>query len=1148
MKKRIYIFMLSLFFITNFGAKAFAAAEVRTVFQSDFSDWSTVPASLTTIPAYDGTILIDPTTNVKVGSPNASDQTGKYVAPCIVDYRTHYFALNKGASSYVKIGPIKNLRAFTFIEGNTGNSRGSTVSIQGKNEANETPVLTKTINGYTGSAQGVKHVLDLVNNTTGYTNDTDLTTTPFTFTDDQREEVYIIFRNWQKDDGGDPGKDSYIFYMAIDAEVEITAQQATFARNVSPENAGSIRQNPDGTMFDINTEITLTATPEFGYEFSKWVDGEGQDLSTENPYTLTLDKDMAVTAVFTEKNTYSFKVNVSGGANDYLVSVSPKGNVIEGVTYYEEGTEIKVTATNNKILTFTNWNDNTTVTEKIFTITENTELTANYDASDFIVAWDMYRDDPKLQRGGDYYSESENQGMLSLRKADGTTAGWLAKGAGAGGYEGRNSAVNWQTVFGTDKYYYEITFSSTGYTNIKVSAAMLFNYNAYTVQNVEYSTDGENFVKVGQFTMETAKTWYDSEFSLPEAAWGQAKVYVRFIPDYTSEVKGATSNNDGTAITDIFVTADKDDPYEEIPPVLLSSLPEDNATGISAKDGSIVLTFDERIYEGTGTATLNGENIEGVFSGKTAVFKYSGLAYNTNYTFTVPAGLIIDRFDNAYAGCEISFTTMERIQPVARLFDAVVAADGSGDYATVSAAIAAAPENRVSPYLIFIKEGTYKEHILIPANKPYMYLIGQDADKVILTDDRLSGDAAGQPNYHVSEGATVVIQANDFFAENISFENSWGVEKNAGPQALALYSNNDRIVFSNCKMRSYQDTYLTSTKNVGDRHYLKNCFIEGAVDFVYGGGDVFFDDCTLNIVRKSGGYIVAPSHKEGTAWGYVFMNNTITAPAPANETSVWLGRPWKDAPKTVFINTTAEVTIPAAGWHNKMGAIPAIFADYNTMDADGNPLDLSNRIEDYEYDVKDAQGNVTEVIKGKAKKSLTPEEAVLYTVKNVLSGADSWLPQTVTEKTDNPVIAVSEMVITWAAVDYAISYIVYVDGKAMYFTTDNQYTVTVEDGKTISVQVQAVAETGALSELSNAVQVSGATDGLDNNDLSAIEYYTADGYLYINNLPAGASVEAYSLIGHKLSSQMNSNRMKIDQNCIVRIVSEHGTKTIKVIK
>lgn len=1118
--------------------------EIRTVFESDFSDWTSVLSPLSTIPSYTGEILIDPTSNFFAGSPSESDQSGKYQAPCIVPYRTHYLALKKGAATTGKIGPIKNLRSFTFIEGNTGNSRGSTVSIIGKDEAVETPVLTQSINSYTGNAQGVEHTLDLVANNISYTNGSDKSgSSDFTFTDAQREEAYIIFNNWQPEEGADPNKDSYFFYMAIDAEVEITANQVSLTTAVSPANSGNIKQTPNGLEFDEGTSITLTAEPAFGYEFSKWLDDQGNELSANNPYSFDLDEDMNVVAEFVPKNIYSLQVNALGG-NDYLVNISPKGELINGVLYYEEGAEIRLDATasiaNNKLLTFTNWSDNSTEAVKVFTITENTQFTANYSAVDFIVGWDLHLDEPGGQRAADYKYDTENQGMLSIRKADGTTSTWLKKGISAGKYEGRYGAVNWRPI--ADKYYYEISFSTQGFSNVSVSAAMLYNYNAYSIQKVQYSVDGEEYFDLGNYSFVSAKTWYEESFNLPESVNGQSKVYVRFIPDYSSAIVGTESTNDGTAITDIYVIADSNEADDTVAPLLVSSIPENESEDITA-NGSVILTFDERVFAGNGNCSLNGEILEPVFTGKTVKFSYSGLAYNTPYTFTVPDGAILDKSGNAFEGCEITFTTMNKVQPSSRIYDLVVAADGSGDFLTVSEAIAYAPANRVSPYLIFIKEGIYNEHVEIPENKPYIHLIGQDVEKVTIADSRLSGDASGQINYHVSQGATVVVQAPNFFAENITFDNSWGVEKNAGPQALAMYSNNDRFVLNNCKLRSYQDTYLTSTKNIGDRHYLKNCFIEGAVDFIYGGGDVYFDECTLNIVRKSGGYIVAPSHKLGTAWGYVFMNNTITAPAPANETSVWLGRPWKDAPKAVYINTKAQVSIPAAGWHDNMGAIPAIFADYNTMDANGNPLDLSNRIEDYWY-----MDNGTK-IEGKAKNFLTDEEAASYTVKNVLSGNDFWQPALLTEAVAAPVITGDEGTINWEHVPYAISYVIIKNGIVIDFVTDN--TFTDEQGANADIyHVQAVNEYGGLSTISNKYIADYTGGSVIGNSESTLKIYANKGRIFVQNIDIPSKIQVYSLSGMLLKNfevAENLDFSVLKGSYIVRVANAVNTKSVVLI-
>ena len=290
----------------------------------------------------------------------------------------------------------------------------------------------------------------------------------------------------------------------------------------------------------------------------------------------------------------------------------------------------------------------------------------------------------------------------------------------------------------------------------------------------------------------------------------------------------------------------------------------------------------------------------------------------------------------------------------------------------------------------------------------------------------------------------------------MTLENSYGHDKQAGPQALALNTMGDRTVFKNVAMLSYQDTWITpSTSNY--RVYAKDCFIEGAVDFIYNSGNIYIDNATIYINRKSGGYIVAPSHGADVEWGYVFMNCRITAPSVPSETDVWLGRPWHNNPKTVFINTIAEVTIPAKGWYPTMGGLPVLWADYNTMDAHGNPVDLSQREDTYYY----TDSNTGEKVYGKAKNYLTAEEAAQYTVKNVLSGKDNWQPAIITESCAAPVATLSDdkSTITWETVPYAICYVIVKNGKEVEFTTATN--IAAEEGA--NYMVYAANEQGGLS-------------------------------------------------------------------------------------
>ncbi len=858
--------------------------------------------------------------------------------------------------------------------------------------------------------------------------------------------------------------------FTISATTEGSIEQVntyTVSTSVNDAKAGTVSLIPSSGVYDEGTQVTVTASENFGYHFAQWVDGNGNTVSTENPYTFAIQANTTLKAVYTATKVYALNLSMTNGALPQLVTVQPEGNMVDGVHYYEEGTEVKLTALNNKILTFTNWEDNSTPSERTVTMDGEKDITANYSACDYIVGWDLYNMSARQDRAADYASESENAGLLQLRDAEGTSKSWLASLM-----RDKYSARVWKPL--TEKDYFEISFSTVGYKNIKVAAAMGDDYNAYSVNYMQVSTNGTDFETVGTYNLPN-RGWDSEEFALPATCEGQTKVWVRFMPDYTSPLTGVESANDGTAVAEIFVTADSEQSDDHQAPQLVTTIPANNDAEVSAS-GSVILTFDEKVVLGEGNATLDGETLTPTVSGKNVVYPYSGLEYAKAYTFTLPAGAITDRSGNAFEGVTINFTTMERKQPQARLYDAVVAQDGTGDYATVQAAIDAAPANRTQPWLIFVKKGVYTGHHDIPANKPYIHLIGQDRNLVSISDNRLSG---GDNAYKVNEGATFTANSDNLYFEGINFVNSYGVEKNDGPQALALYTVGDRVVLNKVGLLSYQDTWLTTTK-MNNRHYIKDSWIEGAVDFIYGQGNVYLDQDTINIVRKSGGYIVAPNHAEGTTWGYVFMNNVITAPGTPSETDVWLGRPWHEYPITVFINTKSYVKIPAGGWYPTMGGLPKLWAEYNTMDGNGNPMDLSHRITEYYY-YKD--GAKTDKVTGHSEKAvLSAEEAAQYTVKNVLSGTDTWQPSLMTEACAKPEATIEGSTLEWNAVPYAICYVVTAGNEVIGFTTDTRFDVPVAyQGKVL--KVQAANEYGGLS----AYGVADKT-----NDIKTVQTETAN--------------------------------------------------------
>lgn len=832
---------------------------------------------------------------------------------------------------------------------------------------------------------------------------------------------------------------------------EVTTYSVKVTNNY--EEAGAVKVTPNTPAIDEHTPVTLEASENFGYSFASWNAGPTV-LSTENPYTFPLEKNMDITAVYVKHNIYPLNLKVEGG-NDYMVTVTPDGEWIDGTRWYVEGTDVVLTPANYPVLTFTNWEDNTTSMSREIRMTAAKDIVANYSAGDFIVGWDFTLDDPKSERAADIKAESDNAGLLSLHNENGQTSTWLSRGRGNGQESGRYGARIWSDQ--GNRYFYEITFSAADYSNLKVVSAMGAQYNSYGTFLVQYSTDGENYQTVGEIKPAT-RAWTDSEIALPASVNGAKKVCVRWYPDWnTKNGSGNVDTNlDGVCISGIYVFADYNAADDSTAPALTATIPADGSKGASI-NGSVILSYDEKVRLGAGTATLNGKELTPTVAGKSVVFPYTALEYATEYTFSMPEGLVVDRSGNKAPAVKLTFTTMEREQPAPKLYDAIVDCNGQGDYLTVQEAIDAAPADRVKPWLILVLNGNYKGHVDIPARKPFIHIIGQDRDKTVILDDKLCG---GDNALHVSVGATVVVNSSDCMFENITLENSYGHEKQSGPQALALNTIGDRVILNNVALLSYQDTWIT-TSNSAYRAYVKDSFIEGAVDFIYNSGDLYCENTTLYINRKDGGFIVAPSHGEDVKWGYVFRDCTITAPGVPSETSVWLGRPWHGFPKTVFLNTKAEVTIPATGWYETMGGLPAIWADWNTTDANGNLLDLSQRRDTY-YRTENG-----EKIYGKAKNRLTDEEAAQYTLQNVLSGSDAWQPAVKTEACAAPAPKYNGSALRWEAVPYAICYVIFENGRYAGMTTDCEYTLSRANAGDYTVC--AVNEFGGLSAKAKAV-------------------------------------------------------------------------------
>lgn len=264
-------------------------------------------------------------------------------------------------------------------------------------------------------------------------------------------------------------------------------------------------------------------------------------------------------------------------------------------------------------------------------------------------------------------------------------------------------------------------------------------------------------------------------------------------------------------------------------------------------------------------------------------------------------------------------------------YDFIVAADGTGNFKTIQEAIMAVPDIRKKRTTIFIKNGIYKEKLVLPESKSNVTFIGESVEKTIITyDDYASKKNRFGEEIGTSGSSGFYIYGDGFIAENITFENSAGIVG----QAVAVRVDGDKVKFINCRFLGNQDTLYTHGKN--KRQYYKNCYIEGTVDFIFGWSTAVFDSC--EIFCKKGGYVTAASTLEETKYGYIFLNCKITGNAPGN--SFYLGRPWRPYAKVVFINCNLGKHIKPEGWHNcrkEENEKTAFYAEYNSTGDGANP-------------------------------------------------------------------------------------------------------------------------------------------------------------------------------------------------------------------
>lgn len=293
-----------------------------------------------------------------------------------------------------------------------------------------------------------------------------------------------------------------------------------------------------------------------------------------------------------------------------------------------------------------------------------------------------------------------------------------------------------------------------------------------------------------------------------------------------------------------------------------------------------------------------------------------------------------------------------------------VARDGTAEFRTIDEAIEVCRAFMDYHKVIFVKNGTYKEKLIIPQWLQNIEICGESAEKTIITYDdhaNVKRPETGKP-MGTFRTYTLKIEANDITLKNLTIENN---SARLG-QAVALHTEGDRLVFINCRFVGHQDTVYTGMP--ATRLYFKDCYICGTTDFIFGASTAWFEGCTIESLVNS--YVTAASTPKDQAYGYVFNNCRLIAKAGVDQ--VYLGRPWRDYGYTLFMNCELGGHIRPEGWHNweQHREQTARYLEYNNRGEGANP-----------------QKRVA------WSRQLTKKEASAITPEVIFSYHSTWLPK-----------------------------------------------------------------------------------------------------------------------------------------------------------
>lgn len=375
---------------------------------------------------------------------------------------------------------------------------------------------------------------------------------------------------------------------------------------------------------------------------------------------------------------------------------------------------------------------------------------------------------------------------------------------------------------------------------------------------------------------------------------------------------------------------------------------------------------------------------------------------------------------------------------------------------------------------IFLPDGTYDlgNEVLTPISRDNVSIIGQSMDKTIIVNEA--------PVEGIGVSATFLITGTGTYIQDLTLKNAYdyyGIAGSAG-RAVVIEDKGNRTICKNVRMLSYQDTYYSHISD--GQLYFENSDIHGTVDFICGGGDVFFNECTLTVEKRSkdgSGECTITAPTTTTEFGYVFNNCTIDCLAEEFN----FGRGWQNKPRSVYINTTLlqPERLVSTRWNPEgiNNTAPVLFGEYNTKDATGNNITPTDNFVNFV--------GATE----KMNTILTAEQAEGYTLDKVFT---DWTPGESAKQKELGLLKADGTSLTWDAVDGATAYAVFHNGEFVSMTATPSY--TINEGSADEYTVRAANECGGFGKAASTTYTSGIDNvGAESGNVVSTAYYSVQG-------------------------------------------------------